>query len=277
MFDDKEWEKKFSAEPSDKVRKAWGNSSSGNRFPYLGTSKLENGTYTVRILPPFPERCPDGWLRVAIHWVFLSLGDEKPTRFECIKDSETPCYICQVQESLAEDKDRLPAAIQEVLARAVAIPKLVLPVTINAEPIKPGDISSKFKKSSAEKGAMLEISASTLQRKIFNLLNTDKYFTHPDKGRYFFLTKNHNVMDVVVSDKMPSGPINDKAFLDSKMYPHMVNAYFKNVSRFDFDKQQQAIDEAWWMQDSTVRSILSANFFDDPSGSSEEDEDELPF
>jgi hypothetical protein len=278
MFDEKEWEKKFSVRQSDKVNKAWGNSTSttGRRFPFLSTSKLDDGSYTVRILPPHPEHCPEGWLRVAIHWLFIGMGDEKPTRFECIRDSETACYICQIQESLAEDKDRLPTQIQEILTRSVAIPKLVLPVSINAEPYNPGEISSKFKKSATEKGAMLEISAAGLQRKIFNLLNADRYFTHADKGRYFLLTKNHNMLDVVVSDNMPSCPLNDKTLIDSKTYPHMTNAYFnKNVNRFNFVQQQEAVDKSWWMQDESVRSLLAANFYDDPQG--EEEDESLPW
>lgn len=278
MFDEKEWEKKWSAPQSDKVRKAWGGGTGkGSRFPYLSTSKLDNGTYTVRLLPPFPERCPEGWLRVSIHWVFIGMGDEKPTRFECIADSETPCYICQLQETLAEDKDKLSTQIQEILTRSVAIPKLVVPVSINAEPYSPGEIGSKFKKSPTENGAMLEISAQGLQRKIFNLLNTDRYFNHPDKGRYFLLSKNHNIMDVVVSDQMPSSPLNDKSLIDSKAYPNMVSAYFKNVNRFTFEKQQEALGFAWWMQDSTVTSLLSADFYDDPEGLEEEEDSKLPF
>jgi hypothetical protein len=278
MFDEQEFQKKFFSASSDKL-KSWSTSSSStNRAPFLPTSKLENGTYICRILPPFPGRCTNGWLKVAIHWVHVNLGDEKSTRFECVKDEDTPCYICEILETLADEKERLMPRVRDVLEKMRAIPKLVLPAIINAEAVTPGQFTTMFRKSPTYHGAMLEITARGLQEKVFTLLHTDKFFTHPDKGRYFFLNKNHNVMDIKVTDSLPPGPISteQRYLLEDKAYPKMESAYFnKNVHRFNYADQQKALENAWWMQDSIVKEALSANFYDDPTSSTEESAEEI--
>lgn len=268
MFDEQEFQKQFfGASYSDKFKKAYsGGSSSGSRFPYLPTSKLESGTYGLRLLPPMPEKCPEGWLRVATHSILQSVGDEKPVRMECtFRGEDGPCRVCEVLDTLADEKTSLPPMIGEALEKARPISKLVLPVVITAEPSSDG----KFKPSKKEQGAMLEIYAQTLQRKIATLFATDRYLNHAEKGRYIMLVKNHNQMDLVVPTSSEPGPLKDPSFLTPSSYPHVVNAHTKHLKKFSYTEQDQFLSTCFWMKHPSVEKMFQQSFYDNPSSSEE--------
>lgn len=273
MFDEQEFQKQFfGASYSDKFKKAYSGGSSGSRFPYLPTSKLENGTYSLRLLPPMPEKCPEGWLRVASHSILQSLGDEKPVRVECtFRGEDSPCRICEVLETLADEKSSLPTLYGEALEKARPISKLVLPVVLTAEPSSDG----KYRPSKKEQGAMLEIYAATLQRKVATLFATDRYLNHAEKGRYIMFVKNHNQMDLVVPTSSEPGPMKDTSFMAPSSYPHVVNAHLKHLKKLSYEEQEKFLSTCFWMKHPTVEKMFQQSFYDDPTAS--EDSDLLPW
>ena len=269
MFDKDAFQRQIlNVKYSDKYKKTFGGGS-GFAFSFLATSKLEDGQYLTRILPSHPEKCPEGWLRVATHSVLMGMGDEKGTRLECIKEEDQPCAVCEILECLSDDLHTLPPHLQEVFNKMVAIRKLVLPATIYAEPVRPNDIASTWRKSTKENGAMLEIRAAGTQTDLFNLMIADPMFTHPERGRYFLLTKRHNATKAILPSDSSPGPIKNSDLL--KSYPNMVGAYFKNVQRLRYEHQQQFLESAFWFREPSVQRLIQETFYDNPSSSSEED------
>jgi len=274
MFDKDAFQRQIlNVKYSDKYKKAFGGGS-GFVFSFLSTSKLDDGQYTARIIPSHPERCPEGWLKVATHSVLMNIGDEKGTRVECIKEEDQPCAVCEILESISDDIHTLPQHIQEVFNKMVAIRKLVLPATIFAEPLRPNDIATTWRKSTKENGVMLEIRAAGTQADLFNLMIADPMFTHPEKGRYFLFTKRHNTTKAILPADSSPGPLKNPDLL--KSYPNMVGAYFKNVKRLNYADQQQFLETAFWFKDPKVQALVQANFYDNP-GSSEEESYDMPF
>jgi hypothetical protein len=275
MFDSNAFQKQIlNVQYSEKYKKAFGGTT-GFAFSYLPTSKLEDGQYQARILPPHPERCPEGWLKVATHSVLVNMGDAKGARVECIKEEDQPCAVCELLEATSDDIHTLPAHLTDILNKMVAIRKLVLPATIFAEPMKPGDIASTWRKSNKEHGAMLEIRAAGTQADLFNLMIADPTFTHHERGRYFLLTKRHNTTKAILPPDSQAGPIKTPDLM--KQYPNMISAYFKNVQRLNYQDQQQFLEQAFWYNDPRIQALTQSNFYDNPSSSSSDDVFDLAF
>jgi hypothetical protein len=263
MFDSKAFEKALlNVKYSDNYKKTF-SGGSGFAFSYLSTSKLEDGTYTVRVLPPSPEKCPEGWLKVATHSVLVNQGDQKGTRVECIKEEDTPCAICEALETIADDLYTLPDHLQEIFNKMVSIRKLVLPATIFAQPVRPGDMATTWKKSEKENGAMLEIRAVSTQTELFNLMIADPLLTHHERGRYFQITKRYNMTKVTLPADSKPGPLKTPDLM--KQYPHVVNAHFKNVKRIGYQEQQKFLEECFWFHEPKVQVLLKDTFYDNPS------------
>lgn len=274
MFDSSAFQRQIlNVKHSDKFKKAFG--GGGFAFSYLSTSKLEDGQYLTRILPAHPERCPEGWLKVATHSVLMNMGDEKGTRVECIKEEDQVCPVCEILEAISDDLHGLPSHLQDVFNKMVAIRKLVLPATIFAEPVRPNDISTTWRKSTKENGAMLEIRAGGTQTDLFNLMIADPAFTHHERGRYFLLTKRHNMTKAILPQDSAPCPLKTPDLM--KAYPNVINAHFKNVQRLNQKDQQAFIEQAFWFKDKKIQSLIQDTFYDNPSSSEEDASFDLAF
>lgn len=283
MFDADEYRRRFLDNSDDELKKAY--SKKTREFLFLKPKLLANGQYLLRFLPPMPEKCPEGYTRVATHRVTVTIGGD-PKTVECIRTADDPCAVCDLMRNVAQDKIGLDATIRETFQGMDPWVRAVYPISIYAWPQNPDDRQSLWVPTKEEHGAIFEVSAESLIRNIFNLfLASNNKLNHAQKGFYVGLTKNHHQYELSLKKQMP---LQNERLIQATTYPNIEKMMFGSerypVLRLSYAQQLQFLEDCWFVEDEKVKPHFEKVQFTAHRMSEKEtafpsldDDDELPF
>lgn len=252
MFDADEYRRRFLDNSDDELKKAY--SKKTREFLFLKPKLLANGQYLLRFLPPMPEKCPEGYTRVATHRVSVSIGGD-PKTVECIRTSDEACAVCDLMRSVAQDKAGLDATLRETFQGMDPWVRAVYPISIYAWPQNPDDRQSLWVPCKEEHGAIFEVSAESLIRNIFNLfLASNNKLNHAQKGFYVGLTKNHHQYELSLKKQMP---LQSERLIQATTYPNIEKMMFGSerypVLRLSYAQQLQFLEDCWFVEEEKVK------------------------
>lgn len=225
-------------------------------FLFLRPKNLSNGEHIIRFLPPMPQKCPMGVVRVATHKVPLSIGGE-PCTVECIQTGEQPCAICEVLVACKDVFRGLNTAAREALQTLAPWRRAVFPIAIYAWPSNPDDRQSPWVRGKEEHGAIFEVSAESLIRDIFNLfVATNGKLSSEDKGFYLKLHKNVNSYKIDLINKVT--PLQNKELITTNNYPNITKLYLESdkfpIKRLTFEQQIELMrEDCWWYAEPSIQ------------------------
>mgnify|MGYP006286055179 CR=1 FL=1 len=283
MFDADEYRRRFLDNPDEELKKAY--SKKSREFMFLKPKNLANGQYLLRFLPPMPEKCPEGYTRVATHRVPVTIGGD-PKTVECIRTADEPCAVCDLMRAVAGERRDMDASVKDAFQGMDPWVRAVYPISIYAWPQNPDDRASMWVPSKEEHGAIFEVSAESLIRNIFNLfLASNNKLNHAQKGFYVTLTKNHHQYELALKKQIP---LQNDRLIQASVYPSIEKMMFQSerypVLRLTYKQQLQFLEDCWFVEDEKVAPFLTKLAADslrvsqkETASFEDEDDDTLPF
>jgi len=236
-----------------------------NEMVFVRPRDLADGVYTMRLLPPWPERNPRGFRRVVTHQVQLEPEREFKIIW-CLRAEDADCFVCDLLEILAESYKTYTEAQQRAIEAMTPFERFLFPITIDAmkDPTSTDKYPPLVRNPSGQSiSAIWEIWQPGILRKLTAMLEQYPTLSDLQQGSYFQFTKNGKQYDL--GGLYRKEPLQlQEAFTEAK-YPR-INKLYKKVHRWTYAEQYERIKNAWWAHNipmSITENAPEAGILDD--------------
>jgi hypothetical protein len=224
-----------------------GQSGTDFKFKWMRAAQLENGTYTMRILPRHPEKCPKGFHLYSTHGV-EKIPTEAPTKVLCTEsyDPGAPCFLCDVVDAIYEGNvlNKLPESVKGAINRLRPWRRVLIPTTwyVRSEVITSGgrENTKFYPDDSEEKGIIFEVTADTLIDRIVELNEMHPNLSlETDQGYYMTFNKQGNKYKLRLGEQMA---LQTPSLIED--YPALTK--FGTKFRMDDAQTEALCMSTWW-------------------------------
>lgn len=265
----------MSSQKTEEYRKQYSNRKAW--WPFVHPGVLDNGTFRSRFIPPHPEKCEQGFMKVATHRIqemTKARGGDSRT-VACNVGTDEDCAICETLNNLIPllKTGKLSSDVEEAIRGSGDWTKVVFPMAMALDAYtttdKNGKETTKYRPGKAMTGVIFSLTAEKLLEEIGKMFELNPNLSHLRKGRDFAFIKNGTQYKIELAydqDELE----NAKGIL--AFYPDLPKIFSKNTERLDYEGQLRMLGDCWWMDDSKVKKFLKGNTCAVPWDDEEEDE-----
>ena len=238
----------------------------GYAFQFVKTSKLGEGTYRIRFLPPFPGLAKRIPVRLVTHGVEIKQG-AKPMYVHC---NGKTCLLCRLLEVMEPRKDELSDPKQQALGHLNPWERFNIPIAVGAQP-DPND-QNKYPvwvpDKSVEKGIILVVEAAGILKKINGLMEKYPDLSDIEDGRYLKLQKEGK-NSYEFSEPGAPKPLATQDLYTADKYPKLDELALSAAKKMDNDDVLELLQGVWWR-----KTVPFGDLDESGVGGDEPDEDE---
>lgn len=237
-------------------------------FDFTECYRWDPQDYTIRILPPHPEKAPKGWVKKDTH--LIQRTPEITTPVTCSKVFGAVCPFCVFLDTIKAQADpdvkkrpfpdleqfvwdRLDDELQGALADLELKEKYMLAITVFADEREEkyigNDGKEKTKKllspGTKEIGKILTVEvarAKTLHKALTAIVSADQAVAMSDEeGSYLILTKGEKSYDIKHHPDLRSTPLQRQDLLQK--YPNLMKLQGKQMTE---EAGEAMMASSWW-------------------------------
>jgi hypothetical protein len=225
-------------------------------FPFLYPARLQvDHRFPIFFLPPWPERCPDGFVHSCLHALQVQ-PNSPPVRMWCLLEDGKDCYICDFLDAIRGQWETYPDYVKAQLQTLSVRKQTCFPVVIRAVQVADPDGYEGDKiwvPSEAEQGALLMIEdiAKTLVEGIEALFvdedgnNVYEEVTNIDTGYYAFIRRLKSRKYEIQLSRKATG-LKSKEFYTESRYPNVLKVLRNKKVLKEYEEQKALVESAWW-------------------------------
>lgn len=229
--------------------------SSSNNLLFIKPADLDNGEYKIRLLPPDPQKNPEGFVLTTTHSLELHPeASAKSEFFYCptMYDQTAECPLCELVDTVTDPelegsfKSILGATLSPVLS-AAPIDTVKLYILISAdtyEDSSKGTKKTRLKPSENMISAIITLGiTSTLWKAIYSLVSENPHINDANTGHYLILAKAG--LKYSIQPQLKPSELEDLESWAGKNYPNLIKMGKEKLSRSK-EQIEALIEKAWW-------------------------------